>query len=330
MGRWISSRGRICVGLWPLLLCAAACNGPTPRETPPRLAVDADWMRLPADALFGEVSAVDVDSHGHVFVLHRAGRKWAEPFPSEPIARPTVFMFDGKTGTLLARWGAGALVMPHGLSVDGEDKVWITDVAREQVLRFSHTGALELTLGERGVTGTGPTRFGRPADVAFDGERVLVADGYLNDRIAVFSRSGAYLGEWGEGGLFDLPHSIVVADGRAYVADREHGRVEVLSTEGRPLAAWEQPGKGHPYSVKPIDDGRFVSVEGRDWDDRSGAIVRVYTADGSVAASYDAGLAGENASLGHDLAVAPDGTIYMADNRGNRVVRFRLPAAMDR
>lgn len=323
----ISSRAR--VQLWPLLLCAAACSGPPPRETPPRIAVDADWMRLPPGSAFGEVSAVDVDGHGHVFVLHRAGRQWQEPFPTDPIAQPTVFMFDAVTGALLARWGAGVLVMPHGLSVDAEGKVWITDVAREQVLRFSHDGRLELALGERNVTGAGPTRFGRPADVAFDGERVLVADGYVNDRIAVFSRAGAYLGEWGTPGLFDLPHGILVHRRRAYVADREHGRVEVLATDGRPVAAWDTPGRGDPYSVKPLGDGRVVTVEGRDRQDRFGAIVRVYDADGFVAASYDAGLPGENASLGHDLAVAPDGTIYMADNRGNRVVRFRLPPAKD-
>jgi peptidylglycine monooxygenase len=295
-----------------------------------RIAVEADWMRLPADAVFGEVSAVDVDSHGHVFVLHRASRRWQEPFPSEPIAQPTVFMFDAENGALLARWGAGELVMPHGLSVDAENRVWITDVAREQVIRFSHDGAEELALGERGITGDGPARFGRPADVAFDGDRVLVADGYRNDRVALFSHTGKHLGEWGEEGLLDLPHGIAVNAGRAYVADRESGRVQVLATDGRRLAAWDSPGRGHPYSVKPLGDGRVITVEGRDRQDRFGAIVRVYYAGGSVAASYDAGLTGENASLGHDLAVAPDGTIYMADNRGNRVVRFRLPPARNK
>lgn len=284
-------------------------------------------MQLPADAVFGEVSAVDVDSHGHVFVLHRAGRKWAEPFPAAPITQPTVFMFDAATGKLLARWGAGTLVMPHGLSVDCEGKVWITDVAREQVIRFSHDGAEELALGERGVTGEGPARFGRPADVAFAGERVLVADGYLNDRIAIFTRDGRYVGAWDAEGLFDLPHGVVADGNRIYVADREHGRVEVLDNAGRSLAVWGEPGRGHPYSVKPLGDGRFITVEGRDWGNRFGAIIRVYRADGTLLASYDAGLPGENASLGHDIAIAPGGTIYVADNRGNRVVRFRLPAA---
>ena len=137
---------------------------------------------------------------------------------------------------------------------------------------------------------------------------------------------------WASGGegLLDLPHGIAVNAGRAYVADRERGRVQVLATDGRRLAAWDSPGRGHPYSVKPLGDGRVITVEGRDRQDRFGAIVRVYYAGGSVAASYDAGLTGENASLGHDLAVAPDGTIYMADNRGNRVVRFRLPPARNK
>ncbi|NKB16516.1 MAG: hypothetical protein HC774_06055, partial [Sphingomonadales bacterium] len=50
-----------------------------------KLAVDAGWPTIPADAKFGEVSAVDVDAQGNVWVLHRAGRVWAEPFPKDPL-----------------------------------------------------------------------------------------------------------------------------------------------------------------------------------------------------------------------------------------------------
>lgn len=312
-----------------LTSCDQAASEDAPaREQAPRAAVVADWPRIPADAKFGQVSAVDVDSHGHVFVLHRAGRVWEEPFPAEPIAEPVVFMFDGESGELLARWGAGRFVMPHGLSVDDRDEVWITDVAHEQVYRFSHDGAEELALGEERVTGSDAAHFGRPTDIAFAGERVFISDGYLNSRVAVFGREGQFLTQWGkpgagEGGLA-VPHAISVADGKAYVADRENARIAVYDLAGTLLDTWDVPAGGHPYSLKPLGDGRVLSVEGRDGADRFGALLRIWRPDGTVERTLDAGLTGENVSLGHDIAAADDGTVYMADVYGDRVVKIRL------
>ena len=64
-------------GVQTLLLASAfaltsACSSGGEDEAVPRATIDADWPTIPDDAKFGQVSAVDVDSHGHVFVLHRA------------------------------------------------------------------------------------------------------------------------------------------------------------------------------------------------------------------------------------------------------------------
>ena len=302
----------------PLLLagCAALADGKIPPIT-----LDAGWPRMPADAAFGQVSAVDVDSHGHVFVLHRAGRKWAEPFPSEAIAAPTVFMF-GADGALIARWGAARFIMPHGLSVDNQDRIWITDVGREQVFRFSHDGAQELELGERGVSAQDARHFGRPADIAFLGNRVMIADGYANTRVATFDQDGSYRGQFGD---FRIAHAIALDDSRIYVADRERAEIGVFTLDGKPLERWASPSGGHTYGLAALGKGRILAVEGRDKGDRTGAIVRVYAANGAVEASYDAGLPGEEASLGHDIAIGRDGFAYIADVYGDRVVRFELP-----
>ncbi|QZD95018.1 peptidyl-alpha-hydroxyglycine alpha-amidating lyase family protein [Qipengyuania gelatinilytica] len=311
-------------------LALAACSGPG-REDAPRVEMDADWAQVPDGTAYGELSAVDVDSHGHIFVLHRAGREWKEPFPTDLIAEPTVFMFAAN-GKLLGKWGANTLVMPHGLSVDDEDKVWITDVAREQVLRFSHDGAEELALGERGVTGQDDGHFGRPADIAFLPGRVLVADGYLNDRIAVFDRDGNFLESWGEEGggpgEFDLPHSVATDATYVYVADRENGRVQLLTHAGEPIASWKPEGTGHPYAAKPIGGGYVLVIEGRDAEGRYGAIGRLYREDGSLERVFDAGVDPRTGtSLGHDIALARDGSVYMVDNKANRVVKFELATA---
>ncbi|MDG5747118.1 peptidyl-alpha-hydroxyglycine alpha-amidating lyase family protein [Qipengyuania sp. XHP0207] len=302
----------------------AACGGAA-REEVPRAAIDSDWPSIPDDAVFGQVSAVAADSHGHIFVLHRAGRPWEEPFPSDPIAEPTVFMF-APGGALLAKWGAGDFIMPHGLSVDAGDNIWITDVAREQVLRFSHDGDEQLVLGERGVTAQDEGHFGRPADTAFIGNRALVADGYVNTRIAEFDRSGAFLRDWGD---FSIAHAIAVDEERIYVADRENARIQIFDHAGELLESRATPTGGHPYGLATLGGGWLVSVEGRDRADRFGAIVRVYTPEGAVERSLDVSSEDAEVSLGHDIAIGRDGMAYVADVHGDRVVRFELSPAQE-
>jgi hypothetical protein len=304
-----------------LIMLSACDTAPPPREVVPKLAVDAGWPTIPAGAKFGEVSGVDVDAAGNVWVLHRAGRKWAEPFPKEPIAEPTVFKFSPE-GKLLAQWGAGVFVMPHGISIDAQGKVWITDVAREQVFRFSPEGALELTLGEQGVTAQDAGHFGRPADVAFLPDRVLIADGYVNTRVAEFAPDGPFIRDWGD---FNVAHAVAADESRIYVADREHARIAVYGHDGKEVASWSSPAGNHTYAMKPLGGGRVLAVEGRDRADRNGAVLRVYRGDGTVEASFDISLPGENASLGHDLAVDGKGHAYVADVYGGRVVRVTLP-----
>ena len=309
------------------LLALTACDAPLPpREEAPKLAVDSGWPTIPAGAKFGEVNAVDVDGEGNVWVLHRAGRKWAEPFPTEPIPDNTVFKF-APDGTLIAQWGAGQFVMPHGISIAPDGKVWITDVAREQVFRFSPEGTLELTLGEQGITKQDASHFGRPTDVAFLPGRVLVADGYVNTRVAEFSSEGQFLRDWGD---FKVAHAVAVDDRHIYVADRENARIAVYDQAGKPVAAWASPEGNHTYAMKPLGGGRLLAVEGRDGADRNGAILRVYSAEGKVEASFDISLPGDDASLGHDLALGADGHIYVTDVNGGRVVRLSLPQQADK
>lgn len=309
------------------ILALAACDAaPIAREEVPALAVDTGWPTIPDDAKFGEVSGVDVDADGNVWVLHRAGRAWEEPFTTTPIAEPTVFKF-APDGTLLAQWGAGQFIMPHGISIDAAGKVWITDVALEQVLRFSPEGALEMTLGTRGVTKQDAAHFGRPADVAFLDDRVLVADGYVNTRVAEFSPDGKFIRDWGD---FDVAHAVAVDETRIYVADRENTRIQIFDHSGNLTESRVSHAGNHTYAMKPLGEGRLLAVEGRDGADRNGAVLRVYAAGGAIERAFDIGLPGDDASLGHDLAIGPDGHIYVADVHAGRVVRFQLPAKSDK
>lgn len=91
--------------MWFSFLLAFALAAPAFADT--RYEVVRDWPALPAGRTLGLCAGVGVDSRENVFVFHRNDRVWQTSFPDEPIAAATVADFDGRSGRLLAEWGAG-------------------------------------------------------------------------------------------------------------------------------------------------------------------------------------------------------------------------------
>jgi peptidylamidoglycolate lyase len=296
-----------------------------------RYTVVHGWPILPENTMFDEVSAVGVDSHDNVFVLTRGGRTWpdSDVLDETPITVPTVFLFDGQTGRLLGKWGDNVLALPHSLTVDAGDNIWITDVALHQVFKFSHAGKLLLTVGERALPGGDSSHFNRPTDVAVlpDGS-FYVSDGYRNNRVLKFAADGKFLFEWGKGGKgpgeFDLPHGIALdSAGRVYVVDRANARVQVFDNKGNYLAQWKGPPFASPQSIRIDRDGiAFVAEAGSDkLPDVSGVLL--LRLDGSLIervgryGNYD----GQFQSI-HGVAISKSGMLYTADFTGKRVQKF--------
>src|SRR5438128_510694 len=97
------------------------------------------WPKLPEGEILGAVAGVGVNSQGHVFVFHRSNRPWPSSGKLDlgTIDRPTVTIFDSHNGNLLARWGFNRFAMPHGLTIDQDDNVWLTDAALQQIFKFT-------------------------------------------------------------------------------------------------------------------------------------------------------------------------------------------------
>lgn len=267
----------------------------------------------------------------NVWVFHRAGREWSDPMPEKPIDRPTIALFDGRTGKMLRSWGSNRFIMPHGLTVDARDNIWLTDVGSHQVFKFGPDGRLLLTLGERRVSGSDHTHFNLPTDVAVlpDGS-FYVSDGYANTRVVKFAADGRYQFEWGKRGTgpgeFDLPHAIAVDHrGRVYVADRSNARVQVFSPTGRFIQQWKGREFGRPYSVAIATADRAVVVDGGDQPergpDRSGAAL--VNLDGRILGKFGRfGNQDGQFRLAHDVAVDRSGNVYVVDAWGQRVQKF--------
>ncbi|HEX4500873.1 MAG TPA: hypothetical protein VH187_06860, partial [Scandinavium sp.] len=90
------------------------------------------WPILEDGYMLGQVSGVAVDSSNNVYIFHRAEHSWSDN-KSKPISSNTIIAFEGTTGKMRAAWGADTFVEPHGLRIDRNDNLWVTDIVLNQV-----------------------------------------------------------------------------------------------------------------------------------------------------------------------------------------------------
>ena len=235
----------------------------------PNPVTTANWGQLPAGREMGTTAGADIDpTDGHVWMYERCASGSAggpgincDTNPVDP-----VFKFDRNTGEILANIGAGVMVTPHGIHVDEDGNVWVTDFNQNaegtkghQVHKFSPDGELLLSLGTPGVAGNDESHFNQPNDVivAPDGS-IFVADGHSGQgmttnqameegrangqtaRIMKFTPEGEFIMEWGQIGTlhgeFRTPHALEFdAQGRLWVADRGNHRLEIFDQNGNYL-----------------------------------------------------------------------------------------------
>jgi sugar lactone lactonase YvrE len=232
-------------GLVLTIVLAAAmrpAGQPNPYTTIP------NWGQLPEGRVWGSTSGIDVAPDGHIWVAERCGANTCAGSTLDPILE-----FD-PSGKLLRSFGAGMFIFPHGMYVDRDGNVWVTDgQGRDgkghQVFKFKPDGSVLLRLGKAGVAGSGSDEFNQPSDVvvAANGD-IFVADGHdtgTNMRIVKFTKDGKFIKSWGKPGSapgeFNVPHALAFdSKGRLFVADRANNRLQIFDQDGTFLDSWTQ------------------------------------------------------------------------------------------
>jgi sugar lactone lactonase YvrE len=221
------------------------------------------WAKMPEGRIWGSTAAVDIDPDGSsIWVAERCA---AQGFiPASQMREGQVFNCDGSgldpilkfdaSGRLVKAFGAGMFVFPHGLHVDHEGNIWVTDgIGRgpkgNTVHKFSPDGRLLMTLGKPGKAGAEPGEFNAPSavTVARNGD-IFVADGHggdTNARIVKFSKDGQFIKTWGQKGSgpgeLDIPHALAMdRQGRLFVGDRNNNRIQIFDQDGNAIAQWHQ------------------------------------------------------------------------------------------
>ena len=309
------------------------------------------WAQLPSGRAMGAVGKVAMDPDGrHIWAIVRCDRledparfgDECRDSKTDPILQ---FAPDGK---VVKSFGGGMFIWPHGLAVDRDGNVWVTDAVAENrtpkgdkrgqiVVKFSPAGKVLMTLGTPGQPGSGPGQFTSPSDVVVgpNGD-IFVADGHNdvgNNRVVRFSPDGKVVTSWGKTGWgpgeFHALHAIAMdSRGRIFVGDRGNNRIQIFDQDGKALTTpWTQFGKpsGIAFDSKDqiyVADSESDDVQNPGWEEGI-RIGDAKTGWMNAFIMYPWGDPRQTAGDGAEfVAVDRDGNIYAGEPRPKRLQKY--------
>ncbi|MEE2898428.1 MAG: peptidyl-alpha-hydroxyglycine alpha-amidating lyase family protein [Gemmatimonadota bacterium] len=319
----------------------------------PAPTVVQNWGDLPEGREWGSTAGVDLDPFdGNIWAYERCGASsfgGGAPVNCDTNPVDPIFKFDRSTGAVLANFGGGIFQTPHGIHVDSDGNVWVTDFAGNragtkghQVHKFSPTGELLMSLGTAGQAGSGPGQLNQPNDVitAPDGS-IFVADGHggqgmttaqamaagresgATGRILKFTADGTFITEWGQIGTlhgeFRTPHALAFdSQGRLFVADRGNHRIEIFDQDGNYLDSFYSFGRISGLFITADDmlyaiDSESSMTSHPNW--MNGVRIGTTSEDrvNAFIPPFDADSRPYQGAAGEGVAVDADGNVYAAE-----------------
>ena len=236
----------------------------------------------------GGIPSVALDSKGYLWVFKRS---------PAGVVQLMKFAPDHKLVLEVAESVIGHQAKAHGMAVDKDDNVWITDNGQATVMKISPDGKLLMTIGTKDHRGDwveekGQRLLWQPVMVGFGPNGDLyIAEGHANEspndvdgddptnvegvaRVIHLTKDGKFVGQWfgnevGQG-KFDSTHGFAVdpTNGDVWIGDREQYRIMVYSGDGRFKKAFTMKNlvcainfdhAGNPWMASG-QDGQFLKL----------------------------------------------------------------------
>ena len=323
----------------------------------PRYEVDQSWPKpFPDRWVLGGLGGVCVDAQDHVFLLNR--QDVLEGDLNAGHLAPPIIEVD-PAGNVVNSWGNLTVLDPrlHSCFVDKDNNFWIASAPSGMLQKYTHDGSkLLLQIGKKGaLDSTDGTEKGKPLNSAaaqfFAPSSIWVdpqnGDLYVSDgesrgtnrRVAVIDRTGKFLRQWQPEGMETVHCLIVDRDGFVFVCNREGSRIQVYDKMGRFVRNIDAPWK----PVTPPVDGNPKQSGGsavalaisRDANEMFMYLINQNNSEveildrptGKILSSF--GRAGHfpgEFDQPHGIAVDSKGNVYIAENRGKRIQKFKIVA----
>jgi len=285
------------------------------------------------DTSFWEIADVATDSDGNIWVVDAAS------------SRVVKLNSSGKALlTLGQRWNRGSdnsrFEYPISVAFDASGNIYVSDGApwwnqeggNHRIQVFQSDGTYLTTLGQTGVCGSANNQFCGPRHIAIYGNELYVTDAN-NNRVQIFNISNPASPSYVTtiGGL-NNPSGVTGDANYIYVADTGNNQVQVFNRATRAYVAaigtgW---GDGNDQFKNPTDVAvdavghlyvaDFVNTRVQQFT-RSGSTWTYLRTYGTTGVPYVTD--GYHYNTPSNVAVAADGSIYLTEDKGHRLVKLR-------
>jgi sugar lactone lactonase YvrE len=319
----------------------------------PRYEFDSTWPKpLPNNWVLGGLGGTCVDARDHVFILNRQDVLEGE-LNAGNLAPPIIEV--DPAGNVVNSWGDANLLDSrlHSCHVDKDGNIWIASAPSGMVQKYTRDGSkLLLQLGKKGVfdssdgtakgtpLNSNAPQFYMPSSIYVDPQNgdIYVSDGEGrggNKRIAVMDRDGKFLRQWQP--EMETVHCMTMAkDGLVYVCNRDGARIQIYDKQGSLKKTIEVPWTPvtAPAGGKPKQSGgATVAVDfSRDPEQRLMFVVNQNNSQIDIVERQSGKLLTSLGEIGklpgqfdqaHSVAVDSKNNLYVGENRGRRIHRFK-------